>query len=72
MLFFQMSVQVNFVPGHSVSVPEKSDLFGMEKQTYPMNYLLHVGVKLTIIKVFNILFLLVRIGNILAISKINQ
>ena len=39
---------------------------------YPMNYLLHVGIMLTIIKVFIILFLLVRIGNILAISKINQ
>ena len=36
---------------------------------YPMNYLLHVGVMLTIIKwkVFINLFLLVRIGNILAI-----
>ena len=35
-------------------------------------YLLHVRVILTIIKVFIILFLLVRIGNILAIYKINQ
>ena len=38
---------------------------------YPMIYLLHVGVMLTIIKVFIILFPLVRIGSILAISKIN-
>ena len=37
-----------------------------------MNYLLYVGVMLTIIKVFINLFLLVRIGNILAIFKINQ
>ena len=37
-----------------------------------MNYLLHVGVMLTIIKVFINLFLLVRIGNILAIFKVNQ
>ena len=36
-------------------------------KTYPMNYLLYVGVMLTIIKMFIILFLLVRIGNILAI-----
>ena len=35
-------------------------------------YLLHVRVMLTIVKVFIILFLLVRIGNILAIFKINQ
>ena len=39
---------------------------------YPMNYLLHVGIMLTIIKVLIILFLLVRLGNILTISKINQ
>ena len=37
-----------------------------------MNYLVHAGVVLTIIKVFIILFLLVRIGNILATFKINQ
>ena len=29
-----------------------------------MNYILHVGVMLTIVRVFIILFLLVRIGNI--------
>ena len=39
---------------------------------YPTNYLLHVGIMLTIIKAFIILILLVRIGNILAIFKINQ
>ena len=37
-----------------------------------MNYLLHVGVMLTIIKVFTILFLLVIIGYILGIFKITQ
>ena len=40
--------------------------------TYPMNYLFHVGVMLTIKKVFINLFLLLRRGNILAIFKINQ
>ena len=40
--------------------------------TYPMNFLLHVGLMLTITKVFIILFLLVRIRKILAIFKINQ
>ena len=43
-----------------------------KKKTYPMNYLLHVGIMLTIIKVFIILFIPVRIGNILAIFKINH
>ena len=37
-----------------------------------LNFLLHVGVMLTIIKVFIILFLLVGIGDILVIFKINQ
>ena len=36
-----------------------------------MNYLLHVGLMLTIIRMFIILFL-VRIGNILVIFEINQ
>ena len=39
---------------------------------YRINYLLHVGVMLTIIKLFIILFLLMEIENILAIFKINQ
>ena len=37
-----------------------------------INYLYGEGVMLTIIKVFNILFLLEGIGNILAIFKINK
>ena len=42
----------------------------MEKiWTCPMNYLLHMGIMLT--KVFIILFLLVRIGNMLQIFKVN-
>ena len=43
-----------------------------KKKTYPMNYLVHVGIMLTIIKVFIMLFIPVRIGNILAIFKINH
>ena len=39
---------------------------------YPINYVLYIGLMLTITKVFIILFLLVRVGNILAIFKINQ
>ena len=38
----------------------------------PMNYLLHERVMLNIIKVFIILFLLLRIGKSLAIFIINQ
>ena len=37
--------------------------------SFHMNYLLHVGVVLTIIKVIIILFLVVRIGNILPENK---
>ena len=40
-------------------------------KTYPIN-LLHVGVMLTIIKVSIMLFLLVRIKNILEVFEINQ
>ena len=39
--------------------------------TYLLNNLLHVGLMLTIIKVFIIIFLLLEIGNILAIFKTN-
>ena len=39
-------------------------------KTYPMNYLLHVGVTVTIIKVFIIPFLLVRIENIICQNKL--
>ena len=41
-------------------------------QTYPINHLLHVGLMLTNRKLFIILFLLLRIENILSIFKINQ
>ena len=57
-----MSAHVYSVPGQA------EELFGMET----MNYLLHEIVMLIVIKVFIILFLLVRIGNILAIFIINQ
>ena len=45
-------------------------LFWNEKaETYPMNYFLQVGVMLTIVKEFIILFLLVRIGDTLSQNK---
>ena len=51
---------------------EERSFWSGQAQIYPLNYLLHVGVMLTIIKVFIILFLLLRIGTILAIFRINQ
>ena len=66
-----MSAQVYSVPGQSEGRKGGSSWNGKAK-TYPINHLLHVGVMLTIIKVFIILFLLVKIGSILAIFKINQ
>ena len=66
-----MSTQVHSTPGQTEG--RKKAFLDGKAQTYPMKYILHhVGVMLTIIKVFLILFLLVRIGNILAIFKINQ
>ena len=51
---------------------EGRPFWNRKAKTYPMNYLLHMGVTfITIIKVFIILFTLVRIRNILAIFKIN-
>ena len=44
----------------------------MEKHRNKSYEVLHVGIMLTIIQVLIILFLIVRIGNILAIFKINQ
>ena len=41
-------------------------------ENYPLNHLLYVEVMLTIMKVFIILFLLVRIGNILPIFKMSS
>ena len=62
-----MIAQVYSVPGQT---EEKRKTFLEWKGIdYPLKYLLHAGVMLTIIKVFIILFLLVRIGNILAIFK---
>ena len=64
-----MSAQVYSVPGQTEG--KKEGLFRMEKHTL-MNYLLHVGLTLTVMKVFIILFLLVRTENILAIFKRNH
>ena len=53
---------------------EKEGLFAMEKSTdlsYELSLICEDNV-LTIIKVFIVLFLLVRIRNILEIFKINQ
>ena len=49
MLFFQMSAQVTW---------EGRTFWSGQAQIYPLNYLLHMGVMLTVIKVFIILFLL--------------
>ena len=53
--------------GQVYSIPDQTE--GRRKAflewTYPLNYLLHVGVMLTIKKVLVILSLLVGIGNIL-------
>ena len=71
-----VSSSYKWVPKYILFLPnwrEKGRLFLNGKAyTYPMNDLLHVGLMLTIIKVFIILFLLVRIGIILEIFKINQ
>ena len=61
-----MSAQVYFVPG---KIKGRSKIF-LEWKSIDLSYnLLHVGVTLTIIKVFITLFLLVGIGNVLAIFK---
>ena len=69
-----MSAQVYSVPGQTEG--RTKSFFGPEKHRLipyiSLNFLLHVGVMLAIIKVFINLFLLVRIGNILAIFKMNQ
>ena len=68
-----MSVQVYSVPGQTVSRRKAFlEWKSIAMAKHPVNYLLHVGVMLTIAKVFIILFLFVRIGNILATFKINQ
>ena len=65
-----MSAQAYSVIGQNWR--EKEDLFGIEKHRLT-SYMVGGGaIMLTIIKVFIILFLLVGIGNILAIFKINQ
>ena len=51
---------------------EERPFWNGKARTYPMNYVLHVGIMLAVLKVFIILFLLVRIGNTLAVLKINQ
>ena len=64
-----MSVQVYSVIDQNWR--EKEDVFGIEKHRLT-SYMVGGGVIMsTIIKLFIILFLLVGIGNILAIFKIN-
>ena len=64
-LFFQMSAQVFLL---LVKLKwEERPFWNRKVRTYPINYFLHVGVILTIMKVFIILFLLVEIGKILEI-----
>ena len=64
-----MSEQIYSVPGQTEG---RRRLFLGCKRIHLSYDLLHVGVMLTIIKVFIILSLLIRIENILAIFKINQ
>ena len=63
-----MNDQVYSVPGQTEGKRKAFFEWKSVNLSYVMNY---VGLMLTIIKVFIILFL-VRIGNILAIFKINQ
>ena len=69
-IFFQMSAQVYSVPAQT----EGRRKAFLEWKSIDSSYELSVtcGIMLTIIKVFIILFLLVRIGNILATFKINH
>ena len=68
-----MSAQVHSVPGQTVSRRKAFlEWKSIAMAKHPVNYLLHVGVMLTIAKVFIILFLFVRIGNILATFEINS
>ena len=68
-LFFQLSTQEYSVPGQT---ERKRKTFLEWKSIHLPSNLLHVSVMLTIINVFTILFLLVGIGNTLAIFKTNQ
>ena len=64
-----MSAQIYSITGQTES---RRKAF-LEWKTIDLSYkLTHVGVMLTIIKVFIILFLLVGIGNLMAVLKINQ
>ena len=65
-----MGAQVNSVPSQTEGI--RKTFFEWASIYYPLNYLLHVDVMLTVIKVFIILVLLVGIGNALAIFKANQ
>ena len=67
-----MSVQVYSVPGQAKGKRKTSFEWKSIDLSYDLSCLLHVGLMLTIIKVFIILLLLVRIVNILAFFKINQ
>ena len=67
-----MSAQVYSAPGQTEG---RSKTFLEQKSidlSHELSLTLHVGVILTIIKVLINLFLLVRIGNILAIFKVDK
>ena len=66
-----MSAQVYSVPGQ-IERPNGRPFRTGKAYIYPLNYILYMGVMLTIMKVFIILFLLMRIGNIQAIFKTNH
>ena len=65
-----MFAKVHSVPSQTEG--RRKALLKWKSLTYPLKYLLHVGEMLTIIKVFIILFLLVRIENTLEMFKRNQ
>ena len=58
-----------YIPFLAKLTGERRPFLNGKAKTYPKNCLLHVGVLLTVIKVFVTLFLLVGIGNNLVISK---
>ena len=66
-----MSAQVYSVPGHTEGRKKPFLEWKSTDVSYEI-YLTSCGIMLTIIKVFLILFLLVRIGNIMEVFKINQ
>ena len=65
-----MSAKVYFILDQTEG--RKKPFWSGNAYTYPLNYFLHVGVMLNIIKMSIILFLLIGIGNILVIFKTKQ